>query len=297
MKKYYSSVMAILMIFSYQIQGQTKPKNIPRETRYSEFTLDKVIYQLWVLEKKNNTNKIKVAWNKDGSLDYVVLNVGPYEYRSKYFPKISNTTKFAFGGQDCYFKTFYDEAYSIPYGLHLDYHEYGGTVKRKSCKMLKLATIDRTDHISTPEFPYGKETDFCGEELHYDKQGNIIKRIQHKKCDNECGFFMPFLTPGEYKMRSKTNVRENPDIKSTSIRMLNPGDKIKVVKDTHLMQTLYGTTAPWLEIQMDDGKKGYIFGGLIDIENLWVNVEGFDFRELLNTKFIDKQPQYCFEDK
>jgi hypothetical protein len=297
MIKYINIIIFVACVVN-PINAVEKPRNVPKESRFLEYTskLDNILNRVWILDKKNSGNSIYITWNVDGGLRHIFLNIGPFRYRTEYFPEVKNRMKYTFGVQDCNFKISNDEAYSIPYGLHLDYHEYGGTVKRKTCTSLKMHPDSRTG-ARTADEPYGVEKDLCGEELHYDKQGNIIKRIQHKKCDNECGFFMPFLTPGEYKMRSKTNVRENPDIKSTSIRMLNPGDKIKVVKDTHLMQTLYGTTAPWLEIQMDDGKKGYIFGGLIDIENLWVNVEGFDFRELLNTKFIDKQPQYCFEDK
>ncbi|NCN09051.1 MAG: SH3 domain-containing protein [Leptospira sp.] len=88
-------------------------------------------------------------------------------------------------------------------------------------------------------------------------EGNLV-------CRNQCFDFLPFMMKGSYLIR-KSNVilRSKPTSSSKAIAVYNIDDKLEVLKDIGNLEEIAFQVAPWVEVVMFDGKKGYLFGGLL----------------------------------
>jgi hypothetical protein len=169
------------------------------------------------------------------------------------------------------------------YGKVLEFYE-NGQLKREHCE--------------SPDFAYysneGQRPGFelCGAETEYNPDSSIKAKKEHRKCTIPCGRFQPFIREGEYPVLSDVKVRKGVGLDAPAIEVIKKGTKVKVIRDTQKISTIFGTTAPWVEIEYGEGKKGFMFGGLLEF--LAMDTKGFDFATLLNVERIDMIPEFCY---
>ncbi len=169
------------------------------------------------------------------------------------------------------------------YGKILEFNE-SGELKREHCESPDFAFY--TSEGQTPGI------ELCGTEIEYNPDGTVKSKKEHRECTIPCGRFQPFIREGNYTLRANTRIRKSVGLNSPMIEVLQKGSSVKVVRDTKKIATIMGTTAPWVEVEYGNNKKGFIFGGLLEF--LAMDTEGFDFATLLDMERIDKIPEYCF---
>jgi hypothetical protein len=251
--------------------AEKRPVNVPEYAHASYHRKKEVV---WVFSTKN----IYLLWESNGILTTITKNVLQIVFfDGRYQIKGSKPLSFH---QECRTQDFADPESMghTPYGRWNEFYEDG---------QLLISKCYAPGKYNFKGLGY---TELCGKEIKYNKDGSVSDVIEHPPCDNPCGFFQPYIGKGEFEIVSDVNVRSKPSTDSKSLGLIKKGEKIQVIKDTEYLELLYGNIAPWVEVNFN-GKKGYVFGGLLKF--LFIPAESIDIENLKKLKFIGKAPESC----
>jgi hypothetical protein len=260
----------LIIIIPFSIDAYDRPDSVPSFAQSINIKGKNSWYY------KNES--LFMSWKFDGTLEMINLLQRNVMFEGRYNEKNNTAMRFS---QSC---TTGDPEEGYPvnalYGRYLIFDDSGS--------LSKLQCYSPVDFIKQI---YDKKSDgLCGDEIIYNKNVSIKEKIKHPPCDNPCGFFQPYIGKGEFEIVSDVNVRSKPSTDSKSLGLIKKGEKIQVIKDTEYLELLYGNIAPWVEVNFN-GKKGYVFGGLLKF--LFIPAESIDIENLKKLKFIGKAPESC----
>ncbi len=87
-------------------------------------------------------------------------------------------------------------------------------------------------------------------------------------CELGCGEFIPIRFPGAYIVKEDSvSLQKEPRFLSHTIMKLSINEKVRVLKDSGLIQEKTPDIASWVLVETSDGKKGYVFGVFLKSED------------------------------